>query len=805
MKPKLFLPPFKRNNFWVRVFTCFLLVTLITLAATSYFQYYYFSHLFEDEILNLNQRILDQVYNHSEDYILKNMNELVNNISLSNDYDTNVDQFFYELYDNYWDVLISVRYKLNNLVIRNNDIVDSIYLYSKENKMVISQNIIKYVSKNDIRLLDEFSWINHASSSNESVSWLNTRITKVYNSPLKRKGNIITLVSTYPISSHPSAAKGFIAINIREDAIGSYLSKSNSTKSGQVLIVGKDKTIISHNDNSMLYTDITKEQFMREILSTDKPKDFHTYFGNEEYVVSFKPSEYNDWYYVAMVPTELFYQRGYHIRKNILIISIVIFFFVLIISNILSYKMYQPVKRLIDREDNFLKNSQKVIHSYFIDLLSKQPSDNAFVQSNLQSFGVSLPERYFAVVIFILSEAEISYYSQANLLHVPDRLLDFIKSTSHNGANNEKTFYYPVISNRFTISVIVNSSNSSYGQLQEFVNQVQFFCYNSFSFYLVAGVGKYDNQLLSVRQSYIEAKIAVHYKFMKPEQNSFYYDEISRKTSDSEVLLHGYLDKIKMQLKAGDIKKLNNTLDNVLLTITSQNLSYTYVKKEVSKLRKLYFEHLDEMGTSIDEVLEQNTNANNTSNSIANVAGSGNAVCRGNSAGNGSSYGNYYINGNGSNQLSANLKNNLLYPDNIYTFFRSYSDALERLSTYVSKKRSHKSNDLIKSVEQYILNNINIDISLNLVAYTFHITPQYLSKIFKEEKRVNYIDYVTICKMEKAKLLLSSTDMNIIEISNSIGYSQGTNFSRKFKEATGFTPKEFRLNKTKNYMKEASD
>lgn len=78
---------------------------------------------------------------------------------------------------------------------------------------------------------------------------------------------------------------------------------------------------------------------------------------------------------------------------------------------------------------------------------------------------------FFTVIVFILSEADINYYTQANLLHVPDRLTEFI-----NGMNqkytDEKTFYYPVISDHFTISVIVNTSSSSYSQLHEFVNQV---------------------------------------------------------------------------------------------------------------------------------------------------------------------------------------------------------------------------------------------------------------------------------------------------------------------------------------------
>ena len=55
--------------------------------------------------------------------------------------------------------------------------------------------------------------------------------------------------------------------------------------------------------------------------------------------------------------------------------------------------------------------------------------------------------------------------------------------------------------------------------------------------------------------------------------------------------------------------------------------------------------------------------------------------------------------------------------------------------------------------------------------------------------------------MRKAKELLSSTGMEIGAITASVGYSQTSYFSRKFKEYTGKTPNEYRREICKRGLK----
>jgi YesN/AraC family two-component response regulator len=83
------------------------------------------------------------------------------------------------------------------------------------------------------------------------------------------------------------------------------------------------------------------------------------------------------------------------------------------------------------------------------------------------------------------------------------------------------------------------------------------------------------------------------------------------------------------------------------------------------------------------------------------------------------------------------------------------------------------------------------DISLEECAETFQTTPFTLSKAFKQINGMNFIDYLTLLRIEKAKELLSNTDMKVNEIAEHIGY-QPSYFIRLFRKFEDMTPGQYR-------------
>lgn len=83
-------------------------------------------------------------------------------------------------------------------------------------------------------------------------------------------------------------------------------------------------------------------------------------------------------------------------------------------------------------------------------------------------------------------------------------------------------------------------------------------------------------------------------------------------------------------------------------------------------------------------------------------------------------------------------------------------------------------------------------ISLESVAGQIHVSPKYLSHLFKDEMSIGFNEYLTQVRLEEAEKLLASSALNVREIAVQVGYLDEKYFSRIFKKATGLKPTEYR-------------
>lgn len=92
----------------------------------------------------------------------------------------------------------------------------------------------------------------------------------------------------------------------------------------------------------------------------------------------------------------------------------------------------------------------------------------------------------------------------------------------------------------------------------------------------------------------------------------------------------------------------------------------------------------------------------------------------------------------------------------------------------------------------YIHENIQQSLSLNEVAQKAFLSPSYLSRLFKKYLHVNFVEYVNNQKVALAQEKLALTQDSVQQISNQIGFSQTSYFTKIFKRKTGLTPSDFR-------------
>jgi len=753
-----------------RLITYFILLILITLFISSYFTYKHFSNSFKDEINNYNHRVLNQLSIFSDEFLLQTVTEVGINLIMNQADLPGTDIFMNSFAGSSKYELVNCHNELSRIVFKNRNIIDSIFIHSRENNILVSSEFIKYNVAEDF---EHFNQIKRFYNSGQSIRWYQPCTADVYSDSMENKGDIITVLLSYPLSVTGSDIQGCIGININESTLSAYLKSFNSMNFGQLMIIDQTGGIISHTDKASLYRNISTEPFIKKILASNKSYDFMDKFDKTEQVISFMRSKYNNWYYVSIIPSELFYEKDYNIKKRILLVSIYIFIIVFVLSNIFSFNIYRPFKRILDKhltaanydsrgksinefklldvmfsdmsdkirnlQDTLNRNSPMIMNNFLNELLNNHINNKDKLDNFLRLSEIKFSKPYFCVATFIISKSVVDSGSQGGIQLYKYSIIDFIKSIK-----SDSSRYHPVDTGSTAITVIINSDTNRIDNVKEFVNEVGEFCLNNFKFCLFAGMGGFFNDPFSIHCSYIDALRCLQLKFIRPDCNIFYYEDNIRLFSNEASTELDFAAEIEKCLNLENHIEITNIISRFVSAIANSDISYINARKETSRFMNVYKNYLLRMNMNFEEIADES------------------------------------------------LRKKFLYPDNIKEFGDTFLCVIQKAFIYLTNKRDNKNIELVDKVKRYVIDHLNIDISLNSVAEALHISPNYLSKIFKDETGINYIEFVVNYKIEKAKELLMSTNLSIEVITNCIGYSHVTYFTRKFKEVTGKTPNEYR-------------
>lgn len=146
------------------------------------------------------------------------------------------------------------------------------------------------------------------------------------------------------------------------------------------------------------------------------------------------------------------------------------------------------------------------------------------------------------------------------------------------------------------------------------------------------------------------------------------------------------------------------------------------------------------------------------------------------------------------------LFNEIINDDNFTG--RGIKNILECLIIYILRNAQH---------ERHGLDNAeNLQMALRYLYLHFADSPDvsemskmcgyslgYFCRIFKETTGQTYNDFLASLKINNAKIMLLSSDMQICDIALNCGFSSISNFNRVFKEKNGVSPTQFIKNNKK--------
>lgn len=118
---------------------------------------------------------------------------------------------------------------------------------------------------------------------------------------------------------------------------------------------------------------------------------------------------------------------------------------------------------------------------------------------------------------------------------------------------------------------------------------------------------------------------------------------------------------------------------------------------------------------------------------------------------------------------------------------------IEDTCAYVDKNKQSAMNNLYLEIEKYIKENYSdFTLSISKIGEYFHMTPSYISKLYKEQAGGGLLDYISRTRIEAAKKLWETEKCTIQEAAVQVGYNDIKTFIRAFKKLEGITPGKFK-------------
>jgi AraC-like DNA-binding protein/ligand-binding sensor protein len=121
-----------------------------------------------------------------------------------------------------------------------------------------------------------------------------------------------------------------------------------------------------------------------------------------------------------------------------------------------------------------------------------------------------------------------------------------------------------------------------------------------------------------------------------------------------------------------------------------------------------------------------------------------------------------------------------------------FAQHLSLVSNQIVLQEQHAEPPVITRAKQFIAEHQGEELSLEQVAKSVNTSKFYFCKIFKKATGINFTDYLSRARIERAKNLLLNPNLRVSEIAYETGFQSLTHFNRIFKKILGQSPTQYR-------------
>lgn len=121
-----------------------------------------------------------------------------------------------------------------------------------------------------------------------------------------------------------------------------------------------------------------------------------------------------------------------------------------------------------------------------------------------------------------------------------------------------------------------------------------------------------------------------------------------------------------------------------------------------------------------------------------------------------------------------------------------FAQHLSVVSNQVMIQQANSELPVVSKAKEYIFEHQAEKLRLSQVARAVHMSTFYFCKTFKKAAGINFTDYLSRVRIERAKNLLLNPNLRVSEIAYEVGFQSLTHFNRVFRKIAGQSPTDYR-------------
>lgn len=652
-----------------------------------------------------------------------------------------------------------------NKLLSTNDFIKGIYIYSNARNAVLSS---------DTYARDKmFYQLKHETKDFSYEEWLGLMKTEQPGHyvllPVETQGkSIITpsYIRSFPMQAGDGPA-GTLLFPLNVEKIQTMLENIDWVEQGRVFIMDADDQILFQNAGEAAPLPESYHNWSNRGTGT-----FTGNFEGTESMITIESSDTTGWKYVSVFPTDVFWERAKDIQTmNILglllcfaIGGVVIYYF--------SRKNYDPVKQLVsvfsrspqpateadldeysfirrsvmetirERDDMSNKHDQqlRVLQNYYLGRLLKGQADRNVPLSELsKAHRLAWTSDRFAVLLFYIEsdEGEVKLLAMSQFI-VSNILKDVV--------GDRLSIHFADVDG--TLAAVLNVDPEREEQwkddMEDALAQASEFITGRYKLRFTTAGSDLQTGLDGVHQAFLQALEAQEYRMVLGEGMLIWYGDVKPSESSYFFTVNDQMVLINF-LKADEFDKAKQMIDNVVQQAFQRQSSLEIAKCVL----------LDVATTLIKTIPDQEQ---------AGIAWDEWRPLK--------------------RLLSCSTKSE---------FHQELLDILNRVfSVLRSKITVQTSAGIGEKVTAFVQENYSDkNLSVSMIGDFFRLSPQYISRLFREQTGHGLHDYISQTRVDAAKALLLE-GASIDDTASRVGFASGHAFIRVFKKYEGITPGKYK-------------